>query len=107
MNLLVNASHAIEGRGDIIVRVSRQDEDFVCVQVQDTGKGIKPEDLSHIFNPFFTTKPVGQGTGLGLSLAYSIIEKHGGTIKVESEIGQGTSFTINLLVKQDESNAKH
>jgi signal transduction histidine kinase len=102
MNLLVNASHAIEGRGDITIRVSRQDEDFVCVQVQDTGKGIKPEDLSHIFNPFFTTKPVGQGTGLGLSLSYSIIENHGGELSVTSELGVGTTFSMVIPIHQKE-----
>jgi signal transduction histidine kinase len=103
MNLLVNAGHAIEDRGEITIRVIRQDESFVCVQVQDTGSGIKPEDISHIFNPFFTTKPVGQGTGLGLSLSYSIIEKHGGELTATSELGVGTTFSMVLPINQTDS----
>ena len=95
MNLLVNASHAIEERGTITLRTG-QDEQLLWVEVQDTGKGIKPENLQRIFEPFFTTKPVGQGTGLGLSLSYGIVQKHGGRIEVQSELGQGTRFRVVL-----------
>jgi signal transduction histidine kinase len=63
------------------------------------SKGIPPENLPKIFDPFFTTKPVGKGTGLGLSMAYSIIKKHDGEIKVESEVGKGTTFVIRLPVE--------
>ena len=98
MNLLVNASHAIEERGTITIRTGH-DDDCVWVEVQDTGKGIKPENLARIFEPFFTTKPVGQGTGLGLSLSYSIVQKHDGRIEVKSELGQGTTFKVILLKK--------
>ena len=98
MNLLVNASHAIEERGRITLRTGH-DDDCVWVEVQDTGKGIKPENLARIFEPFFTTKPVGQGTGLGLSLSYSIVQKHDGRIEVQSEVGQGTTFKVILLKK--------
>lgn len=95
MNLLVNAAHALKDKGTITVRTG-QDEDNVWVQVQDTGKGIKPENLARIFDPFFTTKPVGKGTGLGLSLAYGIVKKHSGRIEVNSEVGVGTTFTVTL-----------
>ncbi|MEW6353509.1 MAG: ATP-binding protein [Pseudomonadota bacterium] len=99
MNLFVNAAHAIEERGTITVRTVSRD-DWVCVEVEDTGKGIPPENIKRIFDPFFTTKPVGKGTGLGLSLAYGIINKHHGRIEVESEVGKGTCFRIWLPVSQ-------
>ena len=95
MNLLVNAAHALEDKGTITVRTGHN-ENEVWVQVQDTGKGIKPENLARVFDPFFTTKPVGKGTGLGLSLAYGIVKKHSGRIEVQSEVGQGTTFTVTL-----------
>lgn len=98
MNLLVNASHAIEGHGTITLRTG-QDDSAVWVEVQDTGKGIKPEHLKRIFEPFFTTKPVGQGTGLGLSLSYGIVQKHDGHIEVASELGKGTTFRVVLPKK--------
>jgi len=95
MNLLVNASHALEGRGTITIRTGHDDAQ-VWVEVQDTGRGIKPDNLNRIFEPFFTTKPVGQGTGLGLSLAYGIVKKHDGGIEVKSELGKGTVFRVIL-----------
>ncbi len=95
MNLLVNAAHAIERQGVITLR-SGTSPDGVWVEVEDTGHGIAPEHLGKIFDPFFTTKPVGQGTGLGLSLAFSIVRKHGGHIEVHSEPGQGTRFRVWL-----------
>jgi two-component system NtrC family sensor kinase len=99
MNLLVNAAHAIEERGTIVIRTGSAN-DMVWVEVSDSGKGISPENLSRIFDPFFTTKPVGTGTGLGLSVSYSIIQKHHGSINVASEVGKGTTFRITLPVKQ-------
>lgn len=95
MNLLVNASHAIEERGTITIRTGHDDRQL-WVEVQDSGKGIRPENLTRIFEPFFTTKPVGQGTGLGLSLSYGIVQKHDGHIEVKSELGHGTTFRIIL-----------
>jgi len=100
MNLLVNAGHAIEEQGTVTIRTRKKDENFVYLEVSDTGKGIAPENLTKIFAPFFTTKPVGEGTGLGLSLSYSIAEKHGGELSVTSEVGVGTTFRLMLPIKQ-------
>lgn len=98
MNLMVNAAHAIEDRGLITVRTGCIDEEYIWVEIEDTGKGISDEHLKRIFDPFFTTKPVGKGTGLGLSLSYGIIEKHGGRIEVTSKQGQGTKFRVILPI---------
>ncbi|NMM27636.1 MAG: PAS domain S-box protein [Glaciimonas sp.] len=95
MNLLVNASHAIEDHGRITIRTGQEGEN-VWVEIEDSGKGIQPEHLGRIFEPFFTTKPVGKGTGLGLSLSYGIVQKHGGRIEVKSEPGKGSIFKIVL-----------
>jgi len=95
MNLIVNAAQAIDGRGTIRLRTGVQ-EDWVWIEIADTGAGIAPEHLTRIFEPFFTTKPVGSGTGLGLSLSYGIVSRHGGRIDVESQPGQGTTFTVWL-----------
>jgi PAS domain S-box-containing protein len=98
MNLLVNAAQAIEKEGEI--RISTQALDGqVQIRISDSGSGIPKENLSRIFDPFFTTKEVGKGTGLGLNVAYNIIQKHKGTIDVESEVGRGTTFTIRLQVE--------
>ena len=100
LNLLNNAIDAISTNGTITVS-SRylEKSDQVEIAVADTGKGIPENELNKIFDPFFTTKEVGKGTGLGLSISYSIIEKLGGKIKVQSKVGEGTVFTI-LLPKQ-------
>lgn len=98
MNLLVNAAQAIPERGKITIETKSTDHNII-ITVSDTGKGILQEHLKDIFNPFFTTKPVGKGTGLGLAIVYGIIEKHNGTIDVESEVGKGTTFTISLPLK--------
>jgi len=95
MNLLVNASQALDGRGTITLRTGF-DAQQVWVAVQDSGRGIKPENLQRVFDPFFTTKPVGKGTGLGLSLSYDIVKKHGGRIEVSSVVNQGSTFTVLL-----------
>ncbi|WP_369959420.1 ATP-binding protein [Pseudomonas benzenivorans] len=99
MNLLVNAAHAMEEFGRITLR-SAQEGDWVWLEVEDTGKGIEPHLLNRIYEPFFTTKPVGKGTGLGLALSYNIIQKHHGRIEVSSEPGQGTRFRIWLPIHQ-------
>ncbi|MFT5617755.1 MAG: signal transduction histidine kinase [Arenicella sp.] len=72
------------------------DSNHYFIRIKDSGMGIEPAVKSQIFEPFFTTKEVGKGTGLGLSIVHGIIKKHNGEIQVESEIGEGTSFTISL-----------
>jgi len=101
MNILVNAAHAIEDKGEIKISTAYLDsaEPMVEIRISDTGKGIPPENLRKIFDPFFTTKPVGKGTGLGLNVSYNIVKKHDGEIKVESEVGKGTTFIITLPVE--------
>ena len=101
MNLLVNAAQAIEVQGKIAITTGREDEQ-VWVEIADTGKGIPDKDIQHLFEPFFTTKPAGQGTGLGLSVSYSIVEKHHGRIEVHSEVGKGTAFRIWLPIKHED-----
>jgi two-component system NtrC family sensor kinase len=108
MNLLVNAYQAIEERlgeaaqrggetGRIWLRTELRGE-LVCVTVADDGVGIDGAHLDRIYDPFFTTKKVGSGTGLGLSTTYSIVQRHGGTIRVESTPGEGTTFRVLLPV---------
>lgn len=99
-NILVNAAHAIETNGEIRIR-TRHVDDRIEVCISDTGCGISQKDLKKIFDPFFTTKEIGKGTGLGMNIAYNIITKHHGTIQVESEVGEGTRFTIRLPVRRD------
>jgi signal transduction histidine kinase len=97
MNLLVNAAQAIRERG-VITIATGVDGDWVWVAISDTGCGIPAQNMNRIFEPFFTTKPVGSGTGLGLSLSYSVINKHGGRIEVASTPEVGTTFTIRLPI---------
>ena len=99
MNLLINAAHAIEKQGQITVRTWSV-PDAVFVSITDTGCGIPPEHLDHIFEAFYTTKEPGRGTGLGLSISSEIVRKHGGEIMVASEIGKGTTFTIRLPLSE-------
>ena len=97
MNLLINAVHAIQDKGEIHIQTLAQNG-CVQIRVRDTGCGMPQDALPKIFDPFYTTKAVGKGTGLGLNVAYNIIEKHGGSITVESEVGKGTTFTILLKI---------
>ena len=94
-NLLVNASQAIQTRGEIRIR-TRHEGSEVVVEIADSGQGMSQETLSRLFTPFFTTKPRGQGTGLGLSVSYGIIARHKGRIDVQSELGKGSTFTVRL-----------
>jgi len=102
MNLLSNAAHAIEGQGHIWIRTEAKG-DQVLIEIKDSGSGMSSEVLGQIFDPFFTTKRVGQGTGLGLSIAYGLIQKHHGTIDVQSDLGKGTRFTIRIPLRQPEA----
>lgn len=100
MNLVVNAAQAIgPERGRITLRNGVAGEK-VWLEISDTGTGITPEVMQKVFDPFFTTKPVGKGTGLGLSLSYGIVQKHRGTISVKSTVGVGTTFRVELPIRQ-------
>ncbi|HET7058519.1 MAG TPA: protoglobin domain-containing protein [Nitrospiraceae bacterium] len=95
LNLMINALHAMPNGGVLRISLSRAGARLKLV-VGDTGHGIATDDLAKIFNPFFTTKEVGKGTGLGLTVVHGIVHEHGGTIEVDSEPGRGTTFTISL-----------
>ncbi len=97
LNLCLNACEAMPSGGTLLI-ATRADDGKVLIKVGDTGCGIVPEHLDRIFEPFFSTKPVGKGTGLGLSVTYGIVERHGGSIDVESTVGKGTTFTVSLPV---------
>jgi two-component system NtrC family sensor kinase len=101
VNMIDNAVHAMPAGGTLRINLSQADG-VAGVAIQDTGKGIDPENLRRVFDPFFTTKPAGEGTGLGLSVSYGIISSHNGRIDVESEVGKGTTFTILLPEDQPE-----
>ena len=102
MNLVLNAVQAIKDGGAITIRTEARD-DTCEVTVEDTGCGIPAHVLPHIFDPFFTTKGTGEGTGLGLSVSLGIVERHGGRILVESEVGKGSVFTVCLPLAPEQS----
>lgn len=108
LNIIVNAIQAIKSQhkkepGNLDIIIYEQDG-YVCTKIQDDGPGIKKEHLSRIFNPFFTTKEVGQGTGLGLSISHDIIvNKHNGRIDVESNIGKGTTFIVKIPLENGDA----
>ncbi len=95
LNLILNARDAMP-RGGWLTVSTRRDDGWVVAEVADTGSGIPPEQLSRIYDPFFTTKAIGRGTGLGLSISYGIVREHDGTIRCDSAVGQGTRFTLAL-----------
>jgi signal transduction histidine kinase len=95
MNLILNARDAMPNGGRLSINTRLVDTSLV-VDFRDTGIGMAPEVIARIYDPFFTTKEVGQGTGLGLALSYGILQEHGGRIFVESRPGEGTHFTIKL-----------
>lgn len=99
MNLLVNAAQAVGDSGKVTIETKLEGVEIVVV-IADSGAGISDEHISKIFDPFFTTKAVGVGTGLGLSTSYGIIEKHHGTISVQSKLDQGSTFTVRIPVRQ-------
>lgn len=107
MNILDNAAGAIENTGDIWIRIHDDEEHKnLILEIEDNGIGMDEETARKVFNPFFTTKPVGQGTGLGMSITYKIIKNHQGDIKVESTKGVGTKFIIRLPINIDRENLK-
>ena len=98
MNLLVNAAQAV-GKTGVVTISTKLDGDSIVVVITDNGSGIPENQLSKIFDPFFTTKPVGVGTGLGLSTTYGIVERHGGSISVQSKTDKGTTFTVRIPIR--------
>lgn len=95
LNILLNAKQAMPGGGTMTVKTSMEDG-WVCVEISDTGMGIPHENLDRVFEPFFTSREKEGGSGLGLSISFGIIEKHGGAITVRSQVGQGSSFRIRI-----------
>jgi len=106
MNIIINALDSIESGGTIVVSTgismsaSDTDQKGLEISISDTGCGISPEDLDRLFEPFFTTKEVGKGTGLGLAVSFGIVQRHGGTIRVQSEVGRGSTFTIWIPIEE-------
>ena len=101
LNIITNAAQAMgDAGGKLVIRVERHDVKTVRVEISDDGEGIPTEVVPKIFDPFYTTKAIGVGTGMGLSISYKIIEAHGGKILVDTERGIGTCFTILLPIKQ-------
>jgi signal transduction histidine kinase len=98
MNLLVNAAQAVSRSGGEVRISTDADKESVFVMVSDSGEGIASEHLNRIFDPFYTTKPVGEGTGLGLSISFGIVERHRGTITVNTKINEGSTFTVMLPI---------
>ena len=107
MNLMINAAEAMTDGGALsLTTCFGLNEKFIEIEVKDSGHGISIEDMDRIFNPFFTTKDVGHGVGLGLAISYGIVKEHNGEIDVESEVGKGTTFIVSLpvIVKVDDEN---
>ncbi len=107
LNVVVNAAHAVAdryaGRADKgrISVTTRKDGDSVRISIADTGIGIPKENLPRIFDPFFTTKEVGKGTGQGLAIVHSVVTRHGGSVALESEPGQGTTFHLRFPIQEE------
>jgi len=107
LNIIINALDATESGGRISIETGigvstdRESHRGIDIIISDTGCGIPPEDLDRLFDPFFTTKEVGKGTGLGLSVSLGIVERHGGTIRVQSRVGKGSTFVIWLPSEEE------
>jgi two-component system NtrC family sensor kinase len=97
LNLILNAIEAMPGGGTLSVR-SYKCGTYLKVEIQDTGRGISCQNLPKLFTPFFSTKSEVKGVGLGLAVVYGIIKRHGGNIEIQSQVGEGSTFTINIPV---------
>jgi signal transduction histidine kinase len=117
MNLVVNARDAMPEGGELTIELAQVEIEpgekppiagmsegpWICMTISDTGTGIPPDVLPHIFEPFFTTKEAGQGTGLGLAQVHGIVTQHGGHIGVETEVGQGSTFSVYFPAYNEEA----
>ncbi|RJQ16705.1 MAG: sensor histidine kinase [Nitrospiraceae bacterium] len=102
VNIMVNAIHAMKGSGDLSICAGPDGQGkFITVEISDTGCGIPGKDLKNIFEPFYTTKQSGGGTGLGLAVTHSLVEKHSGDINVRSKVGEGTTFTVRFPLYEE------
>ena len=99
MNLLVNAYQAFDGPGLVEITTKTTDNTMVVVVIRDTGRGMAKNILERIWEPFFTTKEVGKGVGLGLALTYNTVKRYGGEIQLESRVGEGSQFTVLLPIE--------
>lgn len=106
LNILINARDAIHNDGEISIKTS-QNDDIILIAIKDSGSGISQHDLEHIFEPFYTTKEVGKGTGLGLAVCKGIINEHCGDIEISSTPGEGTCVTITIPAFAEEKNEKN
>ena len=102
LNLFLNARDAMPSGGWLTI-ATRVEGDRAIADVRDTGAGVAPEHLARIYDPFFTTKGIGQGTGLGLSISYGIVQEHAGSLQCESAVGQGTRFVLSFAAATSES----
>ncbi|GAH05033.1 unnamed protein product, partial [marine sediment metagenome] len=103
LNIIINAEHFMieaNNRGTLTITTERTG-DIIKASLADDGPGISKENLGHLFDPFFTTKEVGKGTGLGLSICHGIITEHGGRIYIESKLGKGATFVVELPITTD------
>jgi two-component system NtrC family sensor kinase len=104
LNIMMNSFHFMEAEGKIIISTTHEskpyDNDYIRIKISDNGTGIDKSIINKIFDPFFSTKAVGDGTGLGLSICHKIVSEHDGTIDVESTAGAGTTFVIRVPVKK-------
>lgn len=101
--LLINSCEAMGENGEIVIRTSQFDNQYILIAISDTGKGIKEENIHNVFDPFYTTKESSKNTGLGLFVVYGIIKEHGGTIEVQSKLGEGTKFLIKLPISSNKN----
>ncbi|RIH65500.1 sensor histidine kinase [Mariniphaga sediminis] len=99
--LLVNASEAVSENGEILMRTSNPDKEYIKLDIVDNGVGISPEDIPHIFQPFFSAKQKASGIGLGLAIVHGIVQSHQGRVDVESEPGKGTTISVVLPLVKD------
>ena len=106
LNLIINAADAMDGNGRLIITTRHnRNKESIEIRVQDTGHGISAENMPKIFDPFFTTKETGHGVGLGLAISYGIVQEHGGSITVESELEKGATFTVSLPLQKSKVDA--